>query len=125
VDARGVLMKEKKLLPEYLGLPLILGCANESLEAGKTVGSPEAKAALELLRRSDVMPLVFECDSQVGGIAKTVVYRGNRMDLGGHRFFSAKPDINQGHPYRSAWWPGRRRQHRREGQQRQRRHGDD
>src|SRR5438309_6071761 len=52
VDARGVLMKEKKLLPEYLGLPLILGCASESLEAGKTVASPEAKAALELLRLS-------------------------------------------------------------------------
>ena len=52
VDARGVLMKEKKLLPEYLGLPLILGCATESLEAGKTVESLEAKAALELLRLS-------------------------------------------------------------------------
>ena len=32
VDARGVLMKEKKLLPEYLGLPLITGCTSESLE---------------------------------------------------------------------------------------------
>jgi len=52
VDARGVLMKEKKLLPEYLGLPLILGCASESLEAGKTVALPETKAALELLRLS-------------------------------------------------------------------------
>jgi cell division septal protein FtsQ len=52
VDARGVLMKEKKLLPEYLGLPLILGCASESLEAGNRVQSPEAKAALELLRLS-------------------------------------------------------------------------
>jgi cell division septal protein FtsQ len=52
VDARGVLMKEKKLLPEYLGLPLIVGCASESLEAGKTVASLEAKAALELLRLS-------------------------------------------------------------------------
>src|SRR6202011_6072676 len=52
VDARGVLMKEKKLLPEYLGLPLILGCASESLEAGKTVQSPEAKSALDLLRLS-------------------------------------------------------------------------
>src|SRR5436853_6058087 len=45
-------MKEKKLLPEYLGLPLILGCASESLAAGKTVESPEGKAALELLRLS-------------------------------------------------------------------------
>ena len=52
VDARGVLMKEKKLLPEYLGLPLILGCSSESLDAGKVVESPEAKAALELLRLS-------------------------------------------------------------------------
>ena len=52
VDARGVLMKEKKLLPEYLGLPLILGCSSESLEAGKVVESFEAKAALDLLRMS-------------------------------------------------------------------------
>jgi len=43
IDARGVLMKEKKLLPEYLGLPLITGCSTESLEP---------KAALELLRLS-------------------------------------------------------------------------
>ncbi len=52
VDARGVLMKQKKLLPEYLGLPLILGCSSESLEAGKVVEFPEAKTALELLRLS-------------------------------------------------------------------------
>jgi cell division protein FtsQ len=52
VDARGVLMKQKKLLPEYLGLPLILRCSSESLEAGKVVESLEAKTALELLRLS-------------------------------------------------------------------------
>ena len=52
VDARGVLMKEKKLLPEYLGLPLISGCTSEPLEPGKTVDSIEANAALELLRLS-------------------------------------------------------------------------
>ena len=45
-------------------------------------------AALEMLRRTDFVPLVFEADVQVGGISKTVNYRGNRMDLGGHRFFS-------------------------------------
>ena len=44
--------------------------------------------ALELLRRSDYRPVVFDLDTQVGGISKTVNYRGNRMDLGGHRFFS-------------------------------------
>ena len=52
IDARGVLMKEKRLLSEYLGLPVILGCDTESLDAGKTVESPETKAALELLRLS-------------------------------------------------------------------------
>jgi cell division septal protein FtsQ len=52
IDARGVLMKEKKLLPEYLGLPVIAGCANESLEPGKIIESFETKAALELLRLS-------------------------------------------------------------------------
>ena len=45
-------------------------------------------AALELVRRTGARPLVFEADSQVGGISKTVEFEGNRMDLGGHRFFS-------------------------------------
>src|SRR6266480_5258807 len=53
VGRRGVLMKQKKLLPEYLGLPLILGCRSESLEPGKVVESPEAKTALELLRLTE------------------------------------------------------------------------
>src|ERR1700748_2977914 len=45
-------------------------------------------AAFELLQRSGVRPIVFESDTQVGGISRTINYRGNRMDLGGHRFFS-------------------------------------
>ena len=54
-------------------------------------------AALELLRRSNVMPIIFECDDQVGGISKTIKYRGNRMDLGGHRFFSKSDWVMR-------WW---------------------
>jgi protoporphyrinogen oxidase len=54
-------------------------------------------AALELLRHSDVKPLVFEADAQVGGISKTINYRGNRMDLGGHRFFSKSDWVMR-------WW---------------------
>ena len=45
-------------------------------------------AAFELLQRSNVRPIVLESDTQVGGISRTINYRGNRMDLGGHRFFS-------------------------------------
>src|SRR6202521_1821324 len=54
-------------------------------------------AALELLRRSDITPIVFEADTQVGGISKTIHYRGNRMDLGGHRFFSKSDWVMR-------WW---------------------
>jgi protoporphyrinogen oxidase len=54
-------------------------------------------AAFELLQRSDVRPIVFEADQQVGGISKTINYRGNRMDLGGHRFFSKSDWVMQ-------WW---------------------
>src|SRR5271156_4517089 len=54
-------------------------------------------AALELLRRSDISPVGFEVDSQVGGISKTINYRGNRMDLGGHRFFSKSDWVMR-------WW---------------------
>src|SRR5262249_35102009 len=32
--------------------------------------------------------VVFERDDQVGGLAKTVVYKGFRFDIGGHRFFT-------------------------------------
>ncbi|WP_312283638.1 NAD(P)/FAD-dependent oxidoreductase [Candidatus Igneacidithiobacillus taiwanensis] len=45
-------------------------------------------AALELLRHSDIKPIVLEADDCVGGISRTVNYRGNRIDIGGHRFFS-------------------------------------
>ncbi|MEW6132032.1 MAG: NAD(P)/FAD-dependent oxidoreductase [Pseudomonadota bacterium] len=45
-------------------------------------------AALEFLRRSDIRPVVLEADDCVGGISRTVNYKGNRIDIGGHRFFS-------------------------------------
>jgi protoporphyrinogen oxidase len=54
-------------------------------------------AALELLRQSDITPVVFEADTKVGGISKTINYRGNRMDLGGHRFFSKSDWVMR-------WW---------------------
>lgn len=41
--------------------------------------------------------MVFDADGQVGGISKTVNYRGNRMDLGGHRFFSKSDWVMR-------WW---------------------
>lgn len=45
-------------------------------------------AALELLRRTDIQPIILEADNCVGGISRTINYKGNRIDIGGHRFFS-------------------------------------
>ena len=55
-------------------------------------------AALELLRQSDeYMPIVLEEEREVGGIARTLEYKGNRMDIGGHRFFSKDENVMK-------WW---------------------
>lgn len=45
-------------------------------------------AAYELLKNTDIKPIIFEKSADIGGISKTVNYRGNRIDIGGHRFFS-------------------------------------
>ncbi len=55
-------------------------------------------AAYELLKRSDdIEVIVFEESDAFGGISKTVEYKGNRMDMGGHRFFSKVSEVND-------WW---------------------
>lgn len=45
-------------------------------------------AASELLEKTDIHPIVLEETDAIGGISQTVRYKGNRMDIGGHRFFS-------------------------------------
>jgi protoporphyrinogen oxidase len=54
-------------------------------------------AAWELLARTDIVPLVFERTHATGGIAQTFAHKGNRMDIGGHRFFSKSDRVMQ-------WW---------------------
>ncbi len=55
-------------------------------------------AAYELLdKSSEYEVVVFEESEKFGGIARTVEYNGNRMDMGGHRFFTKVPEVN-------AWW---------------------
>ncbi len=54
-------------------------------------------AALELLRRTDIQPIVLEASGEIGGISRTIRYKGNRMDIGGHRFFSKSDRVMQ-------WW---------------------
>lgn len=55
-------------------------------------------AAYELLTQTkDIEVVVFEESDCFGGISKTVQYKGNRMDMGGHRFFSKDARVNE-------WW---------------------
>jgi protoporphyrinogen oxidase len=54
-------------------------------------------AAIELQRNSEIKPILIEAGTQVGGLSRTVRYKGNRMDIGGHRFFSKSDRVMQ-------WW---------------------
>ncbi|MES2476463.1 MAG: NAD(P)-binding protein, partial [Verrucomicrobiota bacterium] len=45
-------------------------------------------AAYELLVRTDIRPVIVEMGPHLGGISRTEVHNGNRIDIGGHRFFS-------------------------------------
>jgi len=45
-------------------------------------------AAYELLRYPDWQPVILEASDRIGGISRTERYHGNRIDIGGHRFFS-------------------------------------
>src|SRR3989338_845598 len=54
-------------------------------------------AAYELLKRTDIKPIIFEATDTIGGIAQTFNYKGNRIDIGGHRFFSKSERVMK-------WW---------------------
>ncbi len=54
-------------------------------------------AAYELLTKTDIKPIIIEADKQVGGLSKTINYKGNLIDIGGHRFFSKSQKIID-------WW---------------------
>lgn len=61
-------------------------------------GPAGVTAAFELLKKSDEYAVtILEESDVIGGISRTVRYHGNRMDIGGHRFFSKDNEVN-------AWW---------------------
>jgi protoporphyrinogen oxidase len=82
MPAEGVFM-EKSKQPR---VALIIGAG----PAGLT-------AAYELMLKTDIKPIIFEASGEVGGISKTVNYKGNRIDIGGHRFFSKSDRVMK-------WW---------------------
>ncbi len=76
-------------------------CDNPMCDKKKTaviVGAGPAglTAAYELIG-SGVQPVVLEGSKAIGGISQTVNFDGNRMDIGGHRFFSKNDRVMR-------WW---------------------
>jgi protoporphyrinogen oxidase len=54
-------------------------------------------AAYELQKHTDIVPVVIEQSEYWGGISRTVNYKGNKIDIGGHRFFSKSNEVME-------WW---------------------
>lgn len=54
-------------------------------------------AAFELQKHTKIKPLIFEQTEHIGGISKTLDYKGNKIDIGGHRFFSKSEKV-------MGWW---------------------
>ncbi|MCK7557725.1 NAD(P)-binding protein [Chitinophaga sedimenti] len=84
-------LAESPVMPGGTGVPnkrtaIIIGAG----PAGLT-------AAYELLTRTDIIPVILEKSGDIGGISKTVNYKGNRMDMGPHRFFSKSDRVME-------WW---------------------
>src|SRR5271170_1342731 len=75
--------------------------SKELLKQGTAViigaGPAGLTAAIELQRQSGIKPIVIEASHEIGGISRTVRYKGNRMDIGGHRFFSKSDRVMH-------WW---------------------
>jgi protoporphyrinogen oxidase len=56
---------------------------------------PAGLTAAYELTKLGISSTVLEADRQVGGLSRTVNYRGYRFDIGGHRFFTKVPLINE------------------------------
>ena len=54
-------------------------------------------AAYELITRTNIIPIVIEKSNDIGGLCTTINYKGNRLDIGGHRFFSKSDRVMD-------WW---------------------
>ena len=52
-------------------------------------------AAFQLLKntKDEYEIIILEESNEIGGISRTVRHNGNRMDIGGHRFFSKDDNV--------------------------------
>ncbi|MCB1319801.1 MAG: FAD-dependent oxidoreductase, partial [Leptospiraceae bacterium] len=67
----------------------------DSISPAVVIGAgPAGLTAAYELSKSGHPSVILEADNLVGGISRTVSYRGYRFDIGGHRFFSKVPYVN-------------------------------
>jgi len=74
----------------WTSLDMAKGQHNNTKKTAIVIGAGPAglTAAYELLHHTEIRPIIFEMSNEIGGISRTVNYKGNRIDIGGHRFFS-------------------------------------
>jgi protoporphyrinogen oxidase len=81
------------------GLLRVSGAKSLNKKRAVIIGAGPAglTAAYELLQRTDIVPIVLEKSTYMGGLSRTVNHNGNRIDIGGHRFFSKSDRVMD-------WW---------------------
>ena len=70
---------------------------SESSKTAIIIGAGPAglTAAYYLLKETDIKPIILEESEYIGGISRTAKHNGNRIDIGGHRFFSKSDEVNR------------------------------
>ncbi|NCO32609.1 MAG: FAD-dependent oxidoreductase [Armatimonadetes bacterium CG2_30_59_28] len=58
-------------------------------------GGPAGLAAAYEMTRQQLNATVLERDAVPGGLSRTVQYKGYSFDIGGHRFFTKVPEVDQ------------------------------
>ena len=73
------------------------GSSGKQIAVIAGAGPAGITAGYELLKRTEITPVIFEKSDYLGGISRTVEYKGNRIDLGGHRFYTKSQRVLD-------WW---------------------
>ncbi len=66
------------------GKAIIIGAGPAGLTAG-----------YQLLKETGIKPIILEATDQIGGISRTARFKDNRIDIGGHRFFTKIPEVEK------------------------------
>ncbi len=69
----------------------------EKKETALIIGAGPAglTAAYQFLKETDIQPIIIEKENFLGGISRTAEHNGNRIDIGGHRFFAKNSEVTE------------------------------